>query len=141
MSPMTKSYIVIADIVLFVLLLNFLPFGDTENKGLALLLFVGILWLTEAVHVTITAITVPVLAIVLGLVPTTKALNGFSDPNIYLFFGGFALAAAMHYQKIDRIIAQRLLALARGNFFLSVLFLFTVTAFLSMWMSNTLFCT
>lgn len=137
MSPMTKSYIVIADIVLFVLLLNFLPFGDTENKGLALLLFVGILWLTEAVHVTITAITVPVLAIVLGLVPTTKALNGFSDPNIYLFFGGFALAAAMHYQKIDRIIAQRILALARGNFFLSVLFLFTVTAFLSMWMSNT----
>lgn len=137
MSPMTKSYIVIADIVLFVLLLNFLPFSDTENKGLALLLFVGILWLTEAVHVTITAITVPVLAIVLGLVPTTKALNGFSDPNIYLFFGGFALAAAMHYQKIDRIIAQRILALARGNFFLSVIFLFSVTAFLSMWMSNT----
>lgn len=134
---MTKSYIVIADIVLFVLLLNFLPFSDTENKGLALLLFVGILWLTEAVHVTITAITIPVLAVVLGLVPTTTALNGFSDPNIYLFFGGFALAAAMHYQKIDRIIAQRILALARGNFFLSVIFLFSVTAFLSMWMSNT----
>ncbi len=137
MSPMTKTYIVIADIVLFVLLLSFLPFSPNENKGLALLFFVGILWLTEAVHVTITAITVPVLAIILGLIDTNKALNGFSDPNIYLFFGGFALAAAMHYQKIDRIIAQRILALAGGNFFLSVLFLFSVTAFLSMWMSNT----
>lgn len=137
MSPMTKTYIVIADIVLFVLLLSFLPFTPTENKGLALLFFVGILWLTEAVHVTITAITVPVLAIILGLIDTNKALYGFSDPNIYLFFGGFALAAAMHYQKIDRIIAQRILALAGGSFFLSVLFLFSVTAFLSMWMSNT----
>ena len=137
MSTLTKSYIVIADIILFVLLLNYLPFTPVENKGLALLIFVAILWLTEAVHVTITAIAIPVLAAVLGLVPTAKSLAGFADPNIYLFFGGFALAAAMHIQKLDRIIAQRIMALARGNFTLSVLFLFSVTAFLSMWMSNT----
>ncbi len=137
MSPKAKSLIVVGDIVLFFLLLNFLPFEPLENKGLALLLFVGILWLTEAVHVTITAISIPILAAMMGLVTTNKALNGFSDPNIYLFFGGFALAAAMHYQKIDRIIAQRILAMARGNFLMSVVFLFTVTAFLSMWMSNT----
>ena len=137
MSTLTKSYIVIADIILFVLLLNYLPFTPVENKGLALLVFVAILWLTEAVHVTITAIAIPVLAAVLGLVPTAKSLAGFADPNIYLFFGGFALAAAMHIQKLDRIIAQRIMALARGNFTLSVLFLFSVTAFLSMWMSNT----
>ena len=132
MSPKAKTFIVIGDIVLFILLLNFLPFQPQENKGLALLLFVGILWLTEAVHVTITAISIPILAAMLGLVTTTKALNGFSDPNIYLFFGGFALAAAMHFQKIDRIMVM-----ARGNFLLSVIFLFSVTAFLSMWMSNT----
>lgn len=137
MSPKAKTFIVIGDIVLFILLLNFLPFQPQENKGLALLLFVGILWLTEAVHVTITAISIPILAAMLGLVTTTKALNGFSDPNIYLFFGGFALAAAMHFQKIDRIIAQRIMVMARGNFLLSVIFLFSVTAFLSMWMSNT----
>lgn len=137
MSTLTKSYIVIADIILFVLLLNFMPFSPVENKGLALLVFVAILWLTEAVHVTITAITIPVLAAVLGLVPTAKSLAGFADPNIYLFFGGFALAAAMHIQKLDRIIAQRIMVLARGNFTLSVVFLFTITAFLSMWMSNT----
>ncbi len=137
MSPKAKTFIVIGDIVLFFLLLNFLPFQPQENKGLALLIFVGILWLTEAVHVTITAISIPILAAMLGLVSTTKALNGFSDPNIYLFFGGFALAAAMHFQKIDRIIAQRIMVMARGNFLLSVIFLFSVTAFLSMWMSNT----
>ena len=116
MSSMTKSYIVIADIILFVLLLSFLPFSDTENKGLAMLVFVAVLWLSEAVHVTITAITIPVLAAILGLVPTAKALNGFSDSNIYLFFGGFALAAAMHVQKLDKLIAQRIMAMARGSF-------------------------
>ncbi|SPT69838.1 Na(+)/dicarboxylate symporter [Anaerobiospirillum thomasii] len=137
MSSMTKSYIVIADIILFVLLLSFLPFSDTENKGLAMLVFVAVLWLSEAVHVTITAITIPVLAAILGLVPTAKALNGFSDSNIYLFFGGFALAAAMHVQKLDKLIAQRIMAMARGSFFMSVILLFTITAFLSMWMSNT----
>ena len=137
MSSMTKSYIVIADIILFVLLLSFLPFSDTENKGLAMLVFVAVLWLSEAVHVTITAITIPVLASILGLVPTAKALNGFSDSNIYLFFGGFALAAAMHVQKLDKLIAQRIMAMARGSFFMSVILLFTITAFLSMWMSNT----
>lgn len=136
-SNMFKTGILLADIVLFIVLLNVLPFTPVENKGLALLFFVGILWLTEAVHVTITAVSIPVLAVILGLVPTKAALAGFADPNIYLFFGGFALAAAMHYQKLDRIIAQRIMALAKGNFKLSILFLFTITAFLSMWMSNT----
>ena len=32
-----------------------LPYDNNANKGLAILLFVGLLWLTEAVHITITA--------------------------------------------------------------------------------------
>lgn len=137
MSTHTKSLIIVADIILYILLLNFLPFSPMENKGLALLVLVGILWLTEAVHVTITAILVPVLAACTGLLDTKTALNGFSDSNIFLFFGGFALAAAMHHQKLDVLIAQKILHFAKGSFTLSVFYLFTVTAFLSMWMSNT----
>lgn len=135
-----KLPVLIADAILFVVLLNFLPFEPNENKGLALLFCIAILWLTEAVHVTITALLVPILAALLGLVSTTKALSGFADPNIYLFFGGFALAGAMHFQQLDRIIANRILALAKGNFLLSVILMFSVTAFLSMWMSNTATC-
>ena len=37
----------------------FLPFEEPARKGLALLAFVAILWLTEAIHVTITALIVP----------------------------------------------------------------------------------
>ena len=136
MTP-TKVIILLADVIVFFLLLRVLPFEPEASKGLALLVFVGVLWLTEALHVTITALLVPVLAAVMGLLPTAKALAGFADSNIFLFFGGFALAAAMHFQKLDKMIAIRLLHLARGNFFLSIIYLFSVTAFLSMWMSNT----
>ncbi|MCW9732503.1 DASS family sodium-coupled anion symporter [Avibacterium sp. 20-15] len=132
-----NSIILIADMVLFFVLLNFLPFDPKANKGLAMLAFIAVLWLTEALHVTITALLVPLLAIMLDLVTTKQALVAFADPNIFLFFGGFALATALHQQNIDRMIANKIMALAGGRLLVAVLYLFTITAFLSMWMSNT----
>jgi len=87
-----SAIIFIFAVVLFFVLLNTLPFDKNANSGLALLALVAILWLTEALHVTITALIVPLLAIFLGLVKTSTALATFADPNIFLFFGGFALA-------------------------------------------------
>lgn len=129
--------IVLADILLFFILLNILPFEPAANKGLALLVFVAVLWLTEALHVTVTALLIPILAIGLGLVKSKEALVAFADPTIFLFFGGFALATALHIQQLDRLIANKIMALARGKLLVAVLYLFGVTAFLSMWMSNT----
>lgn len=114
-----------------------LPFDAKANKGLALLVFIAVLWLTEALHVTVTALLVPLLAIGLGLVATKNALAAFADPTIFLFFGGFALATALHIQKLDRMIANKIMALARGKLFVASIYLFSITAFLSMWMSNT----
>ena len=116
-----------------------LPYDIPANKGLAILLFVAILWFTEALHITVTALIVPVLAAVSGVpgMGTKQALAGFADPIIYIFFGGFALATALHVQKLDRKIALWLISLSRGSMLVSVLALFAVTAFLSMWISNT----
>ena len=116
-----------------------LPYDIHANKGLAILLFVAILWFTEALHITVTALIVPLLAAVSGVpgMGTKQALAGFADPIIYIFFGGFALATALHVQKLDRKIALWLISLSRGNMLVSVLALFAVTAFLSMWISNT----
>ena len=135
MNP--KAIILVLDIVLFFILLAVLPFDPKANKGLALLAFVAVLWLTEALHVTVTALIVPLLAIGLGLVSTKEALVAFADPNIFLFFGGFALATGLHIQKLDSMIANRIMTLAKGNLFIAVMYLFAVTAFLSMWVSNT----
>ncbi|QIW15600.1 transporter [Pasteurellaceae bacterium RH1A] len=136
-TGMRNGIILIADAILFFILLNILPFTPEANKGLALLAFVAVLWLTEALHVTVTALLIPILAIALGLVKTREALTGFADPTIFLFFGGFALAAALHVQQLDKFIANKIMALARGRLLLAVMYLFGVTAFLSMWMSNT----
>ncbi len=116
-----------------------LPYSPDANKGIALLIFVAALWFTEAVHITVTALMIPILAVVLGFpdMDIKKAMAGFSDPTIYIFFGGFALATALHMQRLDRKIAVSLLRLSRGNMKIAVLMLFAVTAFLSMWISNT----
>ncbi len=132
-----KNFIFIADSILFFVLLFSLPFEENANKGLALLVFIAILWLTETLNVSVTAILVPVLSIFLGLVSTHEALVSFSNPIIFLFFGGFALATALHKQKLDQIIANKIMALARGKLLIAALYLFGITAFLSMWMSNT----
>lgn len=132
-----NAIIFFIDVVIFFVLLTVLPFDPKANKGLALLVFVAILWLTEALHVTVTALLVPILAISLGLVATKTALAEFANPTIFLFFGGFALATALHIQKLDRMIANKIMALANGRLFLASIYLFSITAFLSMWMSNT----
>lgn len=90
-------------------------------------------------HITVTALMVPVLAAVIGIpeMNVKTALSGFADPIIYIFFGGFALATALHMQRLDRKIALWLISLSRGNMKIAVLAIFGVTAFLSMWISNT----
>lgn len=116
-----------------------LPFDVNANKGLALLTFVGILWLTEAIHVTATAILVPLIAILIGVpeFETKKALSSFADPIIFVFFGGFALAATLHAQRLDEKIAVGVIKLAGGHLGLALLLIFGATAGLSMWISNT----
>lgn len=132
-----KGIILFIDIILFFVLLYTLPFEPKASKALALLVFVAVLWLTETLHVTVTALLIPLLAIALGLVPTKQALVAFADPTIFLFFGGFALATALHIQRLDEMIANRIMSMAKGNLKLAVLYLLGVTAFLSMWISNT----
>lgn len=59
--------------------------------------FIGLLWLTEAVHLTVTALLVPLGALLLGFpgLTTSSALAPFADPIVFLFLGGFALATAL----------------------------------------------
>lgn len=128
-------------------LYNILPYDQNANKGLALLVFIGILWLTEAIHITITALLVPVLAVLFAMpmakgdelipITTQAALATFADPIIFLFFGGFALATALHIQKLDKKIAMWIISMSGGHLGISVVAIFVVTAVLSMWISNT----
>nr|WP_108947045.1 DASS family sodium-coupled anion symporter [Shewanella halifaxensis] len=138
MSKQQKNLIILAaDILLLFLMYNFLPFEQGVNTGLAMLVFAAILWLTEAIHISITAILVPILAVLFGVFETQSAMSHFANPIIYLFFGGFVLAAALNHQGIDKLIAQKVLGASKGRLSVACLMLFGITAGLSMWISNT----
>ncbi|HGS5723383.1 TPA: DASS family sodium-coupled anion symporter [Vibrio parahaemolyticus] len=132
-----NSMILNANILLFIILFNTLPFEPQVVTGISILVFVAILWLTEAIHVSITALLTPMLAVFLGVFNTQTALNNFSNSIIFLFLGGFALAAALHKQKLDQALADKVLLIARGRMSVAVFMLFGVSAGLSMWISNT----
>lgn len=105
--------------------------------ALALLWVIAWLWISETFHITITALLIPVLAVVLGLLDVKEALANFAHPIIFLFLGGFALAAAMHVQGLDKWLAEAILRLTRGRLDYGIVLLACATAVLSMWISNT----
>ena len=86
-----NGIIFILDIVLFFVLLKVLPYEPKASAGLALLAFVAVLWLTEALHVTVTALLVPLLAIALDLVSTKQALVAFALFILWWLFFGYSL--------------------------------------------------
>ncbi|MGL5842468.1 MAG: SLC13 family permease [Aeromonas hydrophila] len=133
----TKYMIIMLDSLLLCAMLAWLPFDTMVNNGLGILVFIAVLWLSEALHVTITALLVPLLATVLGVFDLRQALTDFANPILFLFFGGFALAAALAKQGLDTLIASKLMLLAKGHLGWSVILQFTITAILSMWISNT----
>lgn len=110
---------------------------DRAGAGLALLATIASLWVTEAVHVSVTALLVPLLAALSGVLAFDEALLQFADPVIFLFLGGFALAAGLQRQGLDRWMAGQVMRRAGAHFGRSVRWLFWLTAFLSMWISNT----
>jgi sodium-dependent dicarboxylate transporter 2/3/5 len=107
------------------------------GAGLALVATIAWLWLTEALHVSVTALLVPLLAALSGALAFDDALLQFADPVIFLFLGGFALAAGLQRQGLDRWMAGQVMRRAGAHFGRSVRWLFWLTAFLSMWISNT----
>lgn len=123
--------------IAFVVIRFWLPLAADIAAGLALLVVIAWLWLSEALHVSVTALLVPFLAAVTGIFTLPKALSHFSDPIIFLFLGGFALAAGLRQQKLDRWMATWVMQRAGGELGRAARWLFVLTALLSMWISNT----
>ena len=114
-----------------------LPWPTAVSHGFALLVFIAFLWLTETLQVTLTALLVPICAVVLQILTLPQALSHFANPVLYLFLGGFALAAALHRQQLDSYLALRMIHLAGGRLSRAVWLLFLASGLLSMWISNT----
>lgn len=109
------------------------------RKLSAILAAVAVLWVTELIPLPVTALLGAVLCIVLGVAPVEKVFAHFADKIVFVFIGSFMLAKAMSVHALDRRIALGFLsipALGRSNSGI-LLGLGAVSAFLSMWVSNT----
>jgi sodium-dependent dicarboxylate transporter 2/3/5 len=112
------------------------PDPHSRRAGLSLFVLIGTLWITQTLPLSVTALAVPVLAVIVGVMSPREALAPFAHPVIFLFLGGFALAAALARQELARALAASVLGLVGGRQAMAVVLLAALTAALSMWMSN-----
>lgn len=125
-------------VVLFIVILNFPIFQNQQaQKALALLAMVAVLWMTEAIPLSLTGLMIPVVAVFLQLAPTEQSFKEFAHPIIFLFMGGFVIAGTLTRYGLDKIIAHKLITLAKGNFYKASIFLMLATSLSACWVSNT----
>lgn len=125
-------------IVVFIVTLYLPVFANQEaQQALALVLMVAILWISEAIPLPLTALLIPVAAISMRLLSPRDAFNEFAHPIIFLFMGGFVLAGALSRYSLDKMLAQKLITIAKGNFYRSAILLMFSTALIASWVSNT----
>lgn len=109
------------------------------RKLSAILAAVALLWMTETLPLPVTGLLAAVLCVVLGVADEKTALQSFAHPLIFLFIGSFMLARAMTIHALDRRIALAFLShpLIGGRPIRLLAGVGVVSAFLSMWISNT----
>ncbi|NHJ03482.1 MAG: DASS family sodium-coupled anion symporter [Candidatus Heimdallarchaeota archaeon] len=107
------------------------------GTAMALLVLIAGLWISEIVPTIVGAFLVPIIIVISGISTTASALTPFFDPVIALFFGGFIIAEALKKHQIDRRLALGIVGNATIRPNLLLLILMALSAFLSMWMSNT----
>ena len=116
------------------------PLGEMPLAAwrmLAITLWMVVWWLSEALPIPATALLPLVLMPVLGVQDMPETAAQYANPLIFLFLGGFLLAAAMQRVGLHRRIALRIVSFVGASPDRIVLGFMLATAFLSMWISNT----
>ncbi len=94
-------------------------------------------WISEAIPIPATAL-VPLVAFpALGIADIGPAAAPFANPLIFLFLGGFLIAAALQRWGLPRRIALHTIQLVGTRPTSIVLGVMLSSAFLSMWVSNS----
>jgi sodium-dependent dicarboxylate transporter 2/3/5 len=112
-------------------------FSAAGRATLAVMAWMAIWWLTEAISLSATALLPLVLFPLLGVNDIRSAAAPYANPLIFLFMGGFVLALAMQRWKLDRRIALLTLRVVGAEPTRMVGGFMLATAVLSMFVSNT----
>ena len=113
------------------------PFSYEGKACLGVTVWMAVWWFTEALPIAATAL-LPLMAYpILQITTPQQAMVNYASSTIFLFLGGFLLAAGIHRWHLDRRIALLTLKFFGTKPSQMILGLMTATAFLSAWVSNT----
>ncbi|KAF1345455.1 SPX domain-containing protein [Delphinella strobiligena] len=144
-------YILVVVIAIFAVLLVVPIMDKSEQQNcLALVVFVSLLWATEAIPLFVTSLLVPFLVVVLRVVRSdaephrrldSKAAASYVfsamwTPVIMLLLGGFTIAAALSKYNIAKMMATFVLSKAGTKPRTVLITSMFVAMFASMWISN-----
>ena len=108
-----------------------------SRSAVTILTVVAILWFSEGISLVATSLLIPVLIILTDIRTPQTALAPFFDPAVALIFGGFLIGRALTKYELDKRLALLILSRGEGSGSGLILTVMGVTAFLSMWISNT----
>jgi sodium-dependent dicarboxylate transporter 2/3/5 len=100
-------------------------------------IWMAIWWMTEALPLAVTAMLPVILFPIVGVRSIEATTPSYAHPLVFLFLGGFLLARAMNVWALDRRLALTVLRSVGSSPPRVIGGLMAVTAFLSMWVSNT----
>ena len=104
---------------------------------LGIALWMLIWWITETVHLGVTALLPLVLFPALEIAEAKSLAAYYAHPLVYLFFGGFVLALALEKTGLHYRIALWILRKTGTKDHQLLAGFMLATAFMSMWISNT----
>jgi len=116
---------------------EWVEFSQAGRTTLGMMVWMATWWLTEAVDIEVTALLPIVTFPLLGISPLSKVLPPYAADVIFLFMGGFIIGLAIERWGLDRRIAYFTLRLVGARPSAIIAGFMAVTAFLSMWVSNT----
>ncbi len=114
-----------------------IEFSNAGRATMALAAWMAIWWMTEAVELYATALLPLVALPMAGASPVRAAAAPYAHELIFLFMGGFLIALAMQRWGLHRRLALKALRAAGDHPAGIVACFMGVTAFFSMWVSNT----
>jgi sodium-dependent dicarboxylate transporter 2/3/5 len=94
-------------------------------------------WITEAVHIAVTALLPIALFPIMGIMSSAEVAPHYANHIIFLFMGGFIIALAMEKWNLHRRIALETIRRVGTDPHRLILGFMVATALLSRWISNT----
>src|SRR5690606_39365059 len=89
---------------------------SSEGQGvLALTAWLSIWWILEVLPLGITSLLPIVVMPMMGTLTIAKVTSSYTDPNIFLFLGGFAIAIAIEKWNLHERISLGIISLDRKS--------------------------